>query len=103
MDRAQMIKQARWLMLRSLERIYESGMTPKMLYQIMCTVDESYGFDLMRKDIAYLREKGYLELVGLKKKITLADIHEDSLIAAKLTAAGLEVAQNLKDDPALEI
>lgn len=103
MNRSQMIKQARWLMLRSLERVYESGMMPKMLYQIMCTVDESYGFDLMRKDIAYLRDKGYLTLLTYGGKANLADIREDSLVAVKLTATGLEVAQNIKDDPALEI
>ena len=96
------IKQARNLMMRSLDKVYSSGMTAKLLYQVMCTVDEGYGFDLMKKDIAYLLEKGYITLIGFGGKATLADVREDSMTAVKLTAAGLEVAQNLRSDPALE-
>lgn len=97
-----LIKQARNLMMRSLDKVYSSGLTTKYLYQIMCTVDEGYGFDLMKKDVAYLLEKGYIRLTSFGGKATLADVHEGSMTTITLTAAGLEVAQNLRSDPALE-
>jgi len=103
MHKAMIIKQARTLMLRSLDKAYPSGISVKMLEQIMCTVNESYGTDLMNKDIAYLREKGYIELVGFGGPATLADIRRDSFTVVKLTAAGTEIAQNLIHDSALEL
>ncbi|MFA5187030.1 MAG: hypothetical protein WC551_11160 [Patescibacteria group bacterium] len=97
------IKQARQLMLRSLDKVYPSGLTAKFMEQVMCTVDQGYGFDLMKKDIAYLCEKGYIKLVGFGGKATLADIHEGSSTTIILTADGLEVAQNIIHDEALEL
>lgn len=94
-----MIKQARNLILRHLELVYPSGLNVKYLYQTVCAVDEAYDFSLLRKDVAYMREKGYVALVGGK----LCDVKPDSLAVVKLTASGLEIAQDLKDDPALEI
>lgn len=98
-----LIKQARNLMLRSLDKVYPSGLNAKSLYLVMCTVDEGYGFDLMKKDIAWLLEKGYLTLVNFGGKAALADIHEGSMTVIKLTAKGLDIAQNLTEDPALEL
>jgi len=94
-----MIKQTRNLIMRHLEIVYPSGLTSKYLYQTVCAVDAVYEFSLMRKDVAYLMEKGYVVLVGGK----LCDVKEDSLTVIKLTAIGLEIAQDVKDDPALEI
>lgn len=103
MAKKDMIKQARNLMLRSLDKTYPNGLNVKYLFQVLCTVDECYDFDLLRKDIAYLREKGYLTLVSISGKATLADVKPGSLTVVKLTASGLEISQDLKDDPALEI
>jgi len=98
------IKQARTLMLRSLDRVYPSGMNAKHLEQVLCTVDEAYGFDLLRKDVAYLRDKGYVSLVTFGGAATLADLQPGSVTTiVKLTPDGLDIAQNLKSDPALEI
>jgi hypothetical protein len=98
------IRQARRLLMRNLERTYPSGLTVKYLYQTACTVDEGYGFDLMRKDLSYLLEKGYIKLVGFGGKARIADIHnEESLVVVKLTASGLEIAQGLIEDRAMEI
>ena len=102
MLKAEIIKQARNMILRSIELVYPSGINVSMLYQTLCTVDECYDFALMRKDVAYLIDKGYIKLVGLMKNPTMADVKEDSMTVIKLTATGLEIAQNLKDDPALE-
>lgn len=98
-----LIRQARRLLLRNLERTYPSGLTVKYLYQITCTVDDAYGFDLMRKDLNYLGEKGYIKLVGIGGRVRPANIHEDSLVAVKLTATGLEIAQGLIEDRAMEL
>ena len=103
MAKRDLIKQARSLMLRSLDKVYPSGLRVKLLYQVMCTVDQGYGIDLMRKDIAYLVEKKYVVLISLDRDASLADIKRDSLTVVKLTARGLEVIQNLSADPALEI
>ncbi|HOQ06037.1 MAG TPA: hypothetical protein PKY88_12585 [Anaerohalosphaeraceae bacterium] len=103
MNKQDLIRQARNLMLRSLDRVYPSGLSVKLLEQVMCTVDANYGIDLMRKDIAYLLEKGYIEIVSLDGEGTLADVRKNSMAVIKLTAVGLEIAQNLKRDPALEV
>lgn len=103
MAKKDLIKQARILMLRSLDKVYPSPLNIKFLYQVMCTVDDAYDIALMRKDIAYLQEKGYLILIKVNGKASLSDVHRDSLTVAKLTATGLEVAQNLREDQALEI
>lgn len=90
-------------MLRSLDKVYPSGLMVKQLYQVMCAVDPGYDFDLMKKDVAYLMEKGYVVMVKIGGSGTLADVHKDSLAVVKLTCTGLEVIQSLRHDPALEI
>ncbi len=104
--KAGMIKQARCLVMRNLEIVYPSGLNVKYLYQTVCAVDERYDFSLLCKDIAYLKEKGYVELIALGGKPgkgTMADVKPDSMTVVKLTARGLEIAQDLIDDQALEI
>jgi hypothetical protein len=103
MAKTDLIKQARRLILRSLDKVYPSPLNIKCLYQVTCTVDAAYDIAVMRKDIAYLQEKGYLILIKIDGKASLADVHRDSLAVVKLTAMGLEVAQNLREDQALEI
>ena len=98
-----MIKQARLLMIRALSKVYDGGLNCKYLEQIMCTVDESYSFDLIRKDVAYLKEKGYVRITRIGGVGTMADVREGSMTVISLTALGLEVAQELHKDPALEI
>ncbi|HQG06745.1 MAG TPA: hypothetical protein PLX18_11080 [Anaerohalosphaeraceae bacterium] len=103
MAKRDLIRQARNLMLRSLDRVYPSGLTIRLLEQVMCTVDQNYGMDLMRKDIAYLLEKKYIEILRIDGNGTLADVRKDSMAVVKLTAAGLEITQDLRVDPSLEI
>ena len=100
-----LIKQARSLILRNLELVYPSGLNVKSLYQTACVVDQIYDFGLLRKDLAYLMEKGWLLLIGLGPggRATLADVKEEALTVVKLTAAGLEIAQRLKTDEAIEL
>lgn len=97
--KADIVKQARNLTMRHLELVYPSGLTAKYLFQTVCAVDSNYDFNLMRKDVAYLREKGYVTLIGGQ----LCDVRPGSLCVVKLTAAGLEIAQDVINDPALEI
>ncbi len=97
--KAIMIKQARCQILRNLDIVYPSGLTMKSLYQTVCSVDEMYDFNLLVKDIAYLRDKGYVKYVddamggmgSVEKKVV------------KLTADGKEVAEGTDIDEALEI
>ena len=98
-SKADIVKQARNLIMRHLELVYPSGLTAKYLYQTVCAVDKAYDFTLMRKDVAYLEEKKYVTLIGGK----ICDVRPGSLVVVKLTASGLEIAQDVKDDPALEI
>lgn len=103
MAKQDLIRQARRLMLRSLDKVFPQGLNCKYIEQVMCTVDQCYTFDLMRKDIAYLYEKGYVRIVTIGGKGSLSDVKRESLTVITLTASGLEVAQNLREDQALEI
>ncbi|HOT73747.1 MAG TPA: hypothetical protein PLX18_11400 [Anaerohalosphaeraceae bacterium] len=102
MIKSELIRQTRRLLLRSLDRVYPSPITVKGLFQVLCSVDDSYGIDLLRKDLAYLQEKGYIRILNLDGPASLADVQLDSLTVVKLTAAGLEIAQNLQKDSAIE-
>ncbi|RKY12667.1 MAG: hypothetical protein DRP65_00480 [Planctomycetota bacterium] len=93
------IKQARRLILRNLDLVYPSGLTMRSLYQTVCAVDPMYDFSLFGKDIEYLKAKGYLFFVD--DALGGADKFTDKV--GKLTAAGIEVAQRITTDEALDI
>ena len=97
-QKADLIKQARSLILRHLEIIYPSSLNFRSLHQTLCHVDAMYDEQLLTKDLFYLSEKGYLLCTSGK----LANM-TDRLATFRLTAAGLEIAQQLKEDKALEI
>lgn len=93
------IKQARRQILRNLDLVYPSGLTMRSLYQTVCAIDPMYDFSLFGKDIEYLKAKHYVffidDAIGGQPK------YEDKV--GKLTAEGLEVAQRITADQALEI
>ena len=93
------IKQMRRQILRNLDRVYPSGLTILFLYQTVCAVDEFDDTELLRKDIAYLKEKGYLGFID--EAIGGADSFNEKVV--KLTAEGKEIAERTQTDPALEI
>lgn len=92
------IKQARRIILRNLDMVYPSGLIVASLYLTVCAIDEHYDRNLFRKDLAYLKDKGYVafvdEIIGgapFDKKIV------------RLTATGKEVAEGTDTDRTLEI
>ena len=93
------IKQARQLILRHLDIVYPSGLMMKYLYQTVCTVNRSYDYSLMAKDVMYLEGKGYVEFITIGGKQPNIDEHT----VVKLTVKGKEIAEGTMDDPALEI
>jgi len=93
------IKQMRQFILDTLNRLYPAPLQVQSLYRVLCGFDENYEMSLLQKDIAYLKDKGYVvnvdDLLGgsvsFKKK------------CIKLSATGKEIADDIINDPAMEI
>ena len=94
-----MIKQARNNILRNLDLVYPSGLTMKKLFHTVCAINQMYDFNLLQRDVSYLIAKGYLYFID--DAIGGMDSIESKVV--KLTAKGMEIAQDLIDDPALEL
>ena len=97
--KAIIIIQARQRIMRSLDLVYPSGLTMKSLYQTVCAVDEMYDFNLLARDVAYLKAKGYIFFID----DAIGGMTDVEAKVVKLTAEGMEIAQDVIDDPALEI
>ena len=93
------IKQARRMILQNLDMVYPSGLIVKSLYQTVCSLDEMYDFNLFGKDIAYLKDKGYIRYID--DVIGGSDSFGKKVV--KLTFKGKEIAERTQSDPALEI
>lgn len=93
------IKQMRRLLLNNMNRLYPTALQIQTLYNSMCGFDENYDFSLLEKDIAYLKDKGYIEYVD--DMLGGADSFRKKCV--KLTASGKEIADRTQTDPALEI
>ena len=93
------IKQMRVFILFNLDRLYPTPLQVGSLYKVLCGFDENYDFSLLQKDMAYLKEKGYVEYVD--EAIGGADSFKNKYV--KLTAEGKEIADNTQTDKALEI
>lgn len=92
-------KQTRVLILDSLNRLYPTPLQVETLYRVMCGFDENYDFELLQKDITYLKQKGYLEYID--DKIGGAGSFRKRCVG--LTAEGKEIADRTQTDNALEI
>ncbi len=93
------IKQLRRIILQHLDMMYPTGMQLDSLYRTVIAADFTYGEDFFKKDIAYLKEKGYIGF--LDDSIGGASSFFKKI--AKLTANGKEIAEKTQTDPALEI
>ena len=89
----------RRVILRGLDMVYPSGLLVDSVFKVVCEVDESYDFSLLAKDIAYLRGKNYIMYID--EKIGGMNSFKDKTV--KLTPEGLEIIQQITEDPALEI
>jgi len=93
------IKQARRSILDNLNRIYDTPLQVRFLLHILLAVDCAYTMSLLRKDLAYLKQKGYVEFVD--DKIGGFDKYHKKFVG--LTAEGKEIADRTAKDAALEI
>ena len=92
------IKIARHIILTNLNIICPTPAPVPMLYHLIIDADRTYDMSLLRKDIWYLEQKGYIrffdELGGNENFV-------DRMIV--LTKTGKEIAEKTMTDPALEI
>lgn len=104
------IARTRWLILEALGVGRAIAMRGEQLWRIVrAQVESEYESLLFEKDLRYLRERGYVrinaELSGARAE-QRADCDLGPqwhlVVYWELTAAGLDVAQGLATDPALE-
>lgn len=100
-SRSQKIKRVRGEILSAMKMLYPAGIQAEQLLRSLLAVFPQLEWEHLRKDLAYLAEKGYL-------KRLLRDGEEPSLTPwrkryFRLTAAGVEVADECVRDPALEV
>ena len=91
--------QARRQILNQLNRVYESPLLIQTLYRVMLGFDENYDLSLLRKDVTYLKQKGYVKYID--DVIGGADSFKDKVLG--LTASGKEIADRTQTDKVLEI
>ena len=92
------IKQTRRLLLRNLEQLYPTPIRLDSLFRT-ALIDPTYDWDLFKKDITYLFDKGYIEFID----DVIGGAGKFAHKVIKLTATGKEIAETTRTDPALEI
>jgi len=94
------IKTIRRQILTTLNIVCPTALTIRTIYyNVISAVDPTYDEGLCKKDIWYLKEKGYIEFVDDMIGGTSEFIHR----VITLTARGKEIAEKTQFDPALEI
>jgi len=94
------IKIARNNILLYLNMSYPGGLRAQYIYENLMMMDESYQWVLLQKDIAYLRDKGYIERVDDKLGGQTLELQKQTY---KLTPEGKEIAEKTGFDRALEL
>lgn len=95
------IKRDRRAILASLNLIFPRWMEGEELYRIILDGNPEYDRRFLVRDANYLNEKSYLAFKGNAG----IDVHSISVkdCMFKLTAAGTDVANQMVDDPTLDI
>jgi hypothetical protein len=93
------IIQSRKRLLTNLNILYPSAISTGELYRTVCHLDPTYDFSLFQKDIAYFKDKGWIEFID--DRLGGFDDYRKKVI--KLTAEGKEIAEGTEIDEALEI
>lgn len=96
------IKRDRRAILSALRMTYPGSLGGEDLYLVLIDGNPEYRRTFLSKDLHYLNEKGYLKFKGAHK-IDVPSIRVDNEHLYSLTAKGTEVADQIVDDPALEI
>jgi len=92
------MKQVRRQILSHLNILYPSGMRLEWLYNTVICFDETYDRTLFKKDVSYLKGKGYLRFADEP----LGDIEWWQKVCI-LTEAGKDIADKTAVDETLEI
>jgi len=98
---AQEIKRVRNEVLVALKMLYPASLQAEQLLRSLLSLFPSLEWDQFRRDLVYLCEKGYLQRV-------VADSETDERTTPwrrrwfRLTSTGMELADHVIDDPALD-
>lgn len=102
MNTADRIKQVRREILVSLKSIYPAAFKLETLYRALIVVFPDLEFDNIKQDVAYLLSKGYVE-----RRMPQSHDNPEAvpwrLRWYGLTAGGVEIADRVRVDDALEI
>lgn len=100
-DRNSMMRRDRRCILRTLDMVFPGSMPLEELFLIVLDSNPVYTRVFLTRDVFYLREKGYLAVSRIDGG-TLTNVSVQSCKAV-LTAAGSDVANQLVDDPTLDV
>lgn len=95
------IKRVRTEILVALKMLYPAPLQAEQLFRSLLCVFPTLEWDHFRRDLAYLTDKGYLRRI-------VADAEPDGRLTPwrkrwfRLTPTGLEVADQVVTDPALD-
>ena len=95
------IKRIRNEILVALKMLYPAPLQAEQLFRSLLCLFPTLEWDPFRRDLAYLCEKGYTQRV-------VADLERDERLTPwrkrwfRLTSSGLEVADRVINDPALD-
>ena len=97
---ARLIKRVRNETLVALQLVYPAALRADVLARSLITLFPTLDFEQLKRDLHYLLDKGYVERV-------LTDADDNGLTPwrqrwFRLTATGVEVADHLLPDPALD-
>jgi len=92
------IKQMRRWLMTHLNILYPSGANLEWLFDTVTPYDETYDIGLFTKDIAYLKEAGYIRFADEPLGGTVFLEH-----VAILTKNGKDIADRTATDPTLNI
>lgn len=95
------IKRVRGEILVVLKMLYPTALQADQLLRTLLSLFPTLEWDHLRRDLAYLCEKGYLQRV-------VSDAEEGERFTPwrkrwfRLTSSGIEIADHCVDDPALD-
>jgi hypothetical protein len=96
------IKRVRNEVLVALKMLYPAALQGAQLLRTLLAVFPQLEWDQLKKDLAYLCEKGYVQRI-------VAETEEDARMTSwrkrwfRLTSSGVEIADHCVEDKALEV
>lgn len=98
---ARQIKRLRNEILVSLKILYPCALQADRIMRSLVVLFPTLEFDQLKRDLHYLRQKGYIE------RVSIEDAADDDLVPwrrrwFRLTSSGIELADHCINDPALE-